>query len=452
MISALKSRRLKVTVFSFTILAAPAANECGPGPVPTGEIPCNVAKVLHDKCQSCHSATPRYGAPMPLVTLADLHAPAPSDASKKVWERVDVRIDHGQSPLNPMPPASQPDLDATERQVLEGWLGQGAPGVDNNPDCPPLDNLPIEPAGPQYLPCTPTHTIKAHQSGSSNEYSVPAGTRDQYVCFAFANPFAAGELATAWAPTIDDERVIHHWILYGMSSLPSGVSVGGHTSPSNPGPCYLATLNGTMLTGWAPGGRNSVMESDVGVNMQYPYYLLQVHYNNFGTGATNTTDSSGVSFCTNRNPSTGQLTTKPNVAGVVTLGNSSFTIPAGATAYDVTGNCTNLSTDGSEITIIGTSPHMHRLGTRFRTRHSRGGVDLGDLSNVTRWQFENQINYPTLPRRAYRNGDTLTTTCTFQNPSGSPVGYGPGTDAEMCYDFILAYPYSKAKKKCGPTI
>ena len=33
---------------------------------------------------------------------------------------------------------------------------------------------------------------------------------------------AAGDQATAWAPAIDDERVVHHWILYRKEGAPQG--------------------------------------------------------------------------------------------------------------------------------------------------------------------------------------------------------------------------------------
>jgi hypothetical protein len=35
-----------------------------------------------------------------------------------------------------------------------------------------------------------------------------------------------------------------------------------------------------------------------------------------------------------------------------------------------------------------------------------------------------------------KKGDTLTTTCTF----ATPTPFGQGTNEEMCYNFVMAYP------------
>src|SRR4051794_26740142 len=61
-------------------------------------LPCDVEAVLSANCWQCHSNPSVYGAPMPLKTHADLQAPAISDASKKVYERVGERIHDAASP------------------------------------------------------------------------------------------------------------------------------------------------------------------------------------------------------------------------------------------------------------------------------------------------------------------------------------------------------------------
>ncbi|MDB4943679.1 MAG: peptidylglycine alpha-amidating monooxygenase [Labilithrix sp.] len=91
-----------------------AANAGGSG------IPCDVGAVLKSRCQSCHSSHP--SAPMPLITLADLQAPARSDASKKVYE---LALERMTSATNPMPP-SQP-LAAEEIAAFAAWAHAGAP-------------------------------------------------------------------------------------------------------------------------------------------------------------------------------------------------------------------------------------------------------------------------------------------------------------------------------------
>lgn len=288
--------------------------------------------------------------------------------------------------------------------------------------------------GPEYLPCTPTRFFRAHASGSTTaKYPVPNPTNDHYVCFNFKSPFASGEQAIASAPIIDDARVIHHFILYGTTSALTDGAVSTNCS----------TSGRTHVSGWAPGGQNSVMDQDVGLVLDYPYFQLEVHYNNqrYSDGA----DASGVAFCSTTTP-------RPNAAGIVALGTTLFSIPANGNDYAVNSNCSDLSTNGSTpITVIGTSPHMHLLGTGFRTQHLRGGMSMGDLSNVPlgTWSFDGQRHYKIDPRRQVMPGDTLRTTCYFDNPNPSAVTFGPRTSDEMCFDFITVFPYAAAKKTCS---
>ena len=114
--------RARAVLFSFTLLAAPAANECSP----SDKLPCDVQQVLVAKCQTCHNGN-REQAPMPLLTYADTQAPAPSNPGEQVWQRIGVRIE---SKANPMPPGTAEPLADAERQVLRAWVEAGAPGSD----------------------------------------------------------------------------------------------------------------------------------------------------------------------------------------------------------------------------------------------------------------------------------------------------------------------------------
>ena len=85
------------------------------------DLPCDVAQVLSN-CTSCHSSPPVGGAPMALVSYADLTAPAKSDPSKTAAEMCVTRM---QSTTTPMPPgggASQTDI-----ATLQSWISAGYP-------------------------------------------------------------------------------------------------------------------------------------------------------------------------------------------------------------------------------------------------------------------------------------------------------------------------------------
>jgi Copper type II ascorbate-dependent monooxygenase, C-terminal domain/Copper type II ascorbate-dependent monooxygenase, N-terminal domain len=360
--------------------------------------------------------------------------------------------------MNVMPPRNQPALTSTELASLDSWFAAGAPagaqactgtgtggsggaGVSGTGGSPAgtggAGGTVGGGIGPQYLPCTPNHTLKAHATGSlTTKYPVPNPTNDFYACFNFKSPFQKGEQAIAYAPIIDDARVIHHWILYGVNTPVTDGSITTGTLG-----CAATTLTAIHVSGWAPGGQNSVLDPDVGLALDYTSFVLQIHYNNqrYADGA----DASGIAFCTTTTP-------RQNEAGVVPLGSMAFTIPANANDYAVNSNCTSLAADGkTPITVISVSPHMHKLGTGFRTQHMSGGTNMGDLANIPlgTWNFDSQLHYP-IPRRQVLPGDTLKTTCYYDNPNPTAVSFGTKTTDEMCFDFITVFPYGAANKHC----
>ena len=430
-----------------------------------GAFPCDVASIVTAKCQSCHGSQPLFGAPMSLVTPADFKMAPKSGAAAHVYQVAATRLHDS---ANPMPPKGQPTLTSAELATMDSWLAAGAPagsescspgtagtsagGTGAGGTCAGGTSAGGTGAGgtgaggtgaggtggqvaigPDALPCKPNYTFLAHASGSTTTpYPVPNPTTDFYVCFNFKSPIKTGEQAIAFAPIIGDARVIHHWILYGTNTALTDGSITPNCSPGS----------ATFVTGWAPGGQNAVMDPDVGLVLDYQYFQLQMHYNNqqYADGA----DASGVAFCTTDTP-------REHPAGIVTLGTPLISIPAGAKGYSTTGSCSALSADGkSTITVIGTSPHMHLLGSGFKTTHKRGLTDMGDLVNLPAgsWNFNDQRHYPMNPRREVNPGDVLTTTCTYDNPTSAAVTFGEGTHNEMCFDFITVYPYDAATKTC----
>jgi len=55
-----------------------------------------------------------------------------------------------------------------------------------------------------------------------------------------------------------------------------------------------------------------------------------------------------------------------------------------------------------------------------------------------RFNFASQMSYDT--PAVLGPGDTLLTTCYYDNTTAGAVGFGPSTTQEMCYDFLYAYP------------
>ncbi len=76
-----------------------------------------------------------------------------------------------------------------------------------------------------------------------------------------------------------------------------------------------------------------------------------------------------------------------------------------------------------------------------------GAEDLGDVQLVN-WTPGAQAYQPPpgvglhLPGEVVvEDGDLLTTTCTYENTTDHDVFYGTGANEEMCFDYVLYYPW-----------
>jgi hypothetical protein len=340
-------------------------------------------------------------------------------------------------PLTPMPPSGA--LPEDDLATLQTWIAAGAPAGDA--ECGGSDTGDDgDPIGPDALPCEPAVEFVAHGPSGDDGFQVPAqGADNLYECFTFKSPFAVPTQATAWAPILDDDRVVHHWILY---RTPTPQVDGGS------GPCNMPG-DALFVSGWAPGGQNFVMPDDVGLELGGPddYFILQMHYHN-SAHYTDAVDRSGVALCTIEEP-------RPKTAGIVTLGSIGINIPAGAEGHEVAGTCPSWITSYLQepLFAISSFPHMHQLGRKLATEILRGGdeADIDMLVDVPAFNFENQVSYVHDPEMTIMPGDALRTTCTYDNPSAQNVFFGEATEDEMCFNFVMVYPIEAigTYRECG---
>ncbi len=390
---------------------------------PMSSLPCDVRDALIEHCMPCHDDPPVYGAPMALRDHADLHVPSASDVTRPVHAAVAERLTDDDSP---MPPTGE--MNASDRDALLGWIADGAPAGTCDADGP--DPGAGDPVGPAALPCEPSTTFVAHAAGSEDEaFHVPeVGADNLYECFTFRSPLTEATQATAWAPIVDDERVLHHWILY---RTPTPQEDGGV------GPCQMPS-DALFVAGWAPGGTNFTMPEDVGLELGGPddFYILQIHYHNTAQ-YPDALDRSGVALCTADEP-------RPQTAGMFTLGTLGIDIPAQTDDHAVEGTCPSWITSylTAPLRAIASFPHMHELGRSVRTDVLRGGVNgpIETLVDVPSFDFQSQTFYPHEDEVLIQPGDAIRTTCTYDNPHAFDVGFGEETEDEMCFNFVMVYP------------
>src|SRR5688572_10630336 len=92
----------------------------------------------------------------------------------------------------------------------------------------------------------------------------------------FKAPWTGTVYGQVIKPVIDNEKAIHHWLLYEEATTDGSItsSIGQHTG-------------GELITGWAPGGEvfDFRMHGDVGIELPASSYVLELHYNSSDSSA-----------------------------------------------------------------------------------------------------------------------------------------------------------------------
>ena len=111
-----------------------------------------------------------------------------------------------------------------------------------------------------------------------------------------------------------------------------------------------------------------------------------------------------------------------------------------------------------DAVVVGAFGHVHGLGRAVFTEQLRGGVKVGELGRDDAFQMNRHHYGPfARPYRAVQVGDTLSTTCIYDN-SGNASGThghvhthgrhgthgGIGHADEMCVNFLVFYPFVPA--------
>jgi hypothetical protein len=368
---------------------------------------CDVEPITTKNCVPCH----KNGGvgPMELDSYEDFLKSGPGGA--KLYERAGVRMHDAK---NPMPSTGM--LAAADLAVVDAWIAADAPAAPAS-GCA---SKPVEPTGGAAWPtnCDAVYRITANSGVAAGQETHPKVDVDA--------PWGDEEVqAIAFRPITDNEKVLHHWILYGSDR--------------------------TFLTGWAPGGDGlaSGLPEDVGMYMPHgaKSMYLDMHYFNL-TGTSAEVDDSGVEICVLKKEHF-----RPKMASVAKSfgaigtfdGKGGFVLaPAGAANHSETGSCPVTVTE--PVHLLSASPHAHTRATHMKfTVKKADGREI--VMHDEPFFFHAQKSHSLKDEVILETGDVVNTTCTYTNDTNKSIKFGESTTSEMCFNFAIFYP--KGALKCG---
>jgi hypothetical protein len=300
-------------------------------------------------------------------------------------------------------------------------------------DMPGMPTPPVDPTDAEIETC---YELRAHgrpMPRDTSGYKLPPG--ETYTSFIFKAPWTQPVQGLRFRHLQDNAAVLHHWILYTENAPTADADIQS---------CALNGLLGflcgqgstrSMVTGWAPGRGDFRLPEGVGLELPKPgaTLALEMHYANYGPAQMTVQDRSGVEVC---------VTSKfrPHTASISWLGTESIRVAGNARAT-ASGTCRprreGLSNSSEPIHILYSWPHMHRLG-----RHLTSVVNRTSGVQETLYDGDFTFEYQTVHETPLllAPGDSITTTCSYENGTPASVGFGQSTAEEMCFNFVYAWP------------
>jgi len=234
----------------------------------------------------------------------------------------------------------------------------------------------------------------------------------------------------------DTEPYVHHFVVYGHASRDCG------ESQSRPG---MGALPGAIVMGWAPGRQAMVMPPAAGLRIfgdeGYRSFVVQTHYNN-PDRVSGLLDSSGLRLYHTQ-------ALRQHDIGVMQIGDPVLylalinqQVASGWSKHSF--ECGKMTSDfeADEVTVFSRFLHMHAAGERMEVVQMRGDQEVR-RDSVEVYDFEQSGGHDPVSTGggfAVRKGDSFKIDCYYSNVGGRELGFGLGSQDEMCIDYLFYYP------------
>lgn len=351
-------------------------------------------------------------------------------------------VSDGRAPTTPDAASGNADLvDAGRYDASVSKSDGGAKAAASNPDAHSASEVTADASAPPTdaadwpADCEQRHVFRAHGKTGTDDTTklrIPGGM--QFVAaFYFKAPWTDEQQLLKVHATIDNQRIVHHWVLSATHSK----DVADGEVRIQPMLRVQGIGDEMPLSSGAVGATQVTLPDDVGMRMPGGADLmfeLEVHYAN-SANQEDQEDATAVEICVTH-------TKRPIEAAFHLLGKQSFTLPAHAQT-NVASTCAP-EAQAKPIHLLAVTPHMHVTGTHsslLLTRASGEQIKLLDKF----YDVHEQRTYVlpedgTMPDVVMNPGDTLTSTCTYDNQTDAAIQEGEAIQNEMCELNTLAWP------------
>jgi copper type II ascorbate-dependent monooxygenase-like protein len=420
-------RTVASLIFGFAFIGctsqSPAGTDPSAMPAPSLTYYQDAAPIFAARCASCHS--PGNIAPFSLETYTDAMTYAPLIKPALVNKL-----------MPPMPPDTSdasgcPQIDDervmpdAERNALIAWVDGGA--LEGDATHPAATPAAADALG------APTATYD-----SGLDYASTYQGSDEYRCFVIDPKLTATFNLVAVGVHSTNPAIVHHTIVY--AQLPGDQAAVDALDAKDPLPGYEcfggAGWPGAIEIGAAavgslpkpfPNGSGAPLPAGT-------RYVVQVHYN-----FDNQRGSNRIAVQAWSAPS---LTQIPH--GISTV-NYTFYIPAGAVGVTASATAKFAATGANRAGLLWNAfPHMHQIGSSIRVDLLRPDGGKQCVISIPKWDFHWQGAYQFAQPIKVNAGDTLQTTCVWDNSATHQpivggqvqqprdVTFGEGSTDEMC--------------------
>jgi len=404
------------------------ATACAPAPTTYGD----VMPILEGRCTNCHYEGGVGGFALDSAESAtQLHSQI---ADAVTSER-----------MPPWPAKEGPDyaydwrLTTEQIETIRDWSDAGAPEGDASEKGESLARI-----GSSLSRVDLSLTMP-------EPYSPSSATNDDYRCFPI--PWSGEDTAfiTGFNAVPGNAELVHHIAAFlipkdnlmgddvfeqleAWDSEEDGAGYSCFGGPS--GPTGDLQLPIQQLAQWVPGNQGLDFPDGTGIEVTPgSWVVLQIHYN---TASSTGSDQTAIEFKLD-NTVDAHAAYAPWLNNLWPLGQMTIAPGAEGTDFIAEGDPRaffeflnpNMELDNG-FRIHSSMLHMHRLGASGSVSliHEDGSED--PLLVIPEWDFDWQFSFELATPVDFKDGDQLSLTCTYDNPTTEEVNWGEGSDDEMC--------------------